>query len=416
MIKKNELRIIFIIHIITIFLLNKGYSQATTRLQPGFWQGKLIRPDKQEIPFTFIIEKNNSMFLVNATEKILVDDIKRRGDSIEIHFPFFGAGLVIKKNSPHFLQGYYFKKQPDKNTFIPFEAIYGEKKIISKTNSTNITGIWEVAFEKKNGVEKGVANFLQNKDGIVTGSFLTITGDYRFLAGFIQNDSLQISGFDGGFASYFIANLKNDSTLVNGTFYFGASSKTNWSAIKNEAAVLPDEYNYSHLKVGETSLNFSFLSMDGKKVSIQDDRYKGKVVIIQILGSWCPNCMDETSFLVDYYNKNKKRGVEVIGLAFEKTTDFEEAKKELSYFKKRFKPTYPILITGVTPSDPLRVEKTLPQIDKIAAFPTTIFINKKGIVTKIHTGYNGPGTGKFYADFKLEFDKIIDEMLQENIK
>ena len=410
--KTNNNRI-FILNIILFSILSNVSGQSTSLLKPGFWQGKLIRNDKQEIPFTFLIEKKNTLYLVNASEKILVDDIKKKGDSIEIHFPFFGAGLVIKKNTPHFLQGYYFKKQPDKNTFIPFEAVYGDKKIISNTNSTNITGIWEVSFENKNGIEKGVANFSQNSDGKVTGSFLTITGDYRFLAGFVKNDTLQISGFDGGFASYFTANFKNDSTLINGKFYFGASSITNWSAIKNESATLPDEYNYSHLKAGESSLNFSFLSMDGKKISIQDAQYKGKVVIIQILGSWCPNCMDETSFLVDYYNKNKKRGVEVIGLAFEKTTNFEEAKKELSYFKKRFNPSYPILITGVTPSDPLRVEKTLPQIDKIAAFPTTIFINKKGEVTKIHTGYNGPGTGKFYTSFKLAFNKLVDEMLAE---
>ena len=410
--KTNNNRI-FILNIILFSILSNVSGQSTSLLKPGFWQGKLIRNDKQEIPFTLLIEKKNTLYLVNASEKILVDDIKKRGDSIEIHFPFFGAGLVIKKNTPHFLQGYYFKKQPDKNTFIPFEAVYGDKKLISNTNSTNITGIWEVSFENKNGIEKGVANFSQNSDGKVTGSFLTITGDYRFLAGFVKNDTLQISGFDGGFASYFTANFKNDSTLINGKFYFGASSITNWSAIKNESATLPDEYNYSHLKAGESSLNFSFLSMDGKKISIQDAQYKGKVVIIQIFGSWCPNCMDETSFLVDYYNKNKKRGVEVIGLAFEKTTNFEEAKKELSYFKKRFKPSYPILITGVTPSDPLRVEKTLPQIDKIAAFPTTIFINKKGEVTKIHTGYNGPGTGKFYTSFKLAFNKLVDEMLAE---
>ena len=410
--KTNNNRI-FILNIILFSILSNVSGQSTSLLKPGFWQGKLIRNDKQEIPFTLLIEKKNTLYLVNASEKILVDDIKKKGDSIEIHFPFFGAGLVIKKNTPHFLQGYYFKKQPDKNTFISFEAVYGDKKLISNTNSTNITGIWEVSFENKNGIEKGVANFSQNSDGKVTGSFLTITGDYRFLAGFVKNDTLQISGFDGGFASYFTANFKNDSTLINGKFYFGASSITNWSAIKNESATLPDEYNYSHLKAGESSLNFSFLSMDGKKISIQDAQYKGKVVIIQILGSWCPNCMDETSFLVDYYNKNKKRGVEVIGLAFEKTTNFEEAKKELSYFKKRFNPSYPILITGVTPSDPLRVEKTLPQIDKIAAFPTTIFINKKGEVTKIHTGYNGPGTGKFYTSFKLAFNKLVDEMLAE---
>lgn len=391
------------------------YAQRKTLIQQGFWQANIIREDKKTIPFTFLVEDNNTLYLTNASEKILVDDIKESGDSIIIHFPFFGAGMVIKKNEKEFLQGYYFKKQPDKTTIIPVEAFHNKKNKFSVSNAshTNIAGIWEVHFENKNGTEKGVANFAQTPDGKVTGSFLTTTGDYRFLDGSINKDTLHLSGFDGGFASYFTAIIKDENNLIQGNFYFGATNNTRWTALKNEQAQLPDEYNYSHLKPGETSLNFSFLSTEGKKISITDQQYKNKVVVIQLMGSWCPNCMDETKFLTDYYNKNKQKGVEVIGLAFEKTTDFKEAKKQLSFFQKRLKPTYPILITGVTPADPLRVEKTLPQIDKIAAFPTTIFVNKKGLVYKIHTGYNGPGTGKFYEDFKIEFNHIVQQMLNE---
>ena len=137
------------------------------------------------------------------------------------------------------------------------------------------------------------------------------------------------------------------------------------------------------------------------------------MVIVQILGSWCPNCMDETAFLSEYYSKNNKKGVEVIGLAYERNDNFEESVKALAPFRKRFNVQYPFLITGVTPSDPQRVEKTLPQIDRISAFPTTLFLDKKGNVRKIHTGYDGPGTGKFYDQYKKEFDDLITELLNE---
>jgi thiol-disulfide isomerase/thioredoxin len=148
-------------------------------------------------------------------------------------------------------------------------------------------------------------------------------------------------------------------------------------------------------------------------VSLQDKAFRNKVVIIQIMGSWCPNCMDETRFLSDYYKKNKDRGIEVIALAYERTANYNESRKSLQSFKSRFDITYPVLITGVAVSDTLRTEKTLPRIKKILGFPTTIFIDKKGRVRKISTGFNGPGTGDHYEIFKKEFNELVDGLLKE---
>jgi len=151
----------------------------------------------------------------------------------------------------------------------------------------------------------------------------------------------------------------------------------------------------------------------GRQVSIDDETFQNKVLVIQILGSWCPNCMDETKFLSEYYKKNHQRDIEIIGLAYERTADFKSSQKALQSFQKRFGVTYPILITGVTVSDPLRAEKTLPQLEKIEAFPTTIFVDKKGNIRKTHSGFNGPATGEHYTKFKEEFNEIIDQLLAE---
>ncbi|HJY23008.1 MAG TPA: hypothetical protein VJ279_08995, partial [Hanamia sp.] len=105
--------------------------------------------------------------------------------------------------------------------------------------------------------------------------------------------------------------------------------------------------------------------------------------------------------------------IEFIGLAYERTTDFKASQKALQPFIKRFNIQYPILITGVSVSDTLRTEKTLPQIDKITVFPTTIFIDKKGNVRKIHTGFDGPATGEHYIQYQKEFDEITNELLNE---
>ena len=123
--------------------------------------------------------------------------------------------------------------------------------------------------------------------------------------------------------------------------------------------------------------------------------------------------MDETAFLSDYYNKNKQRGVEIISLAYEYSTDFERSVKSIKKFQQRFNVQYPMLITGVSVSDSLRTEKTLPQVTPIKFFPSSIIIDKKGIVRKFDTGFVGPGTGKYYEAYAKSFYAFITELLNE---
>jgi thiol-disulfide isomerase/thioredoxin len=202
--------------------------------------------------------------------------------------------------------------------------------------------------------------------------------------------------------------------MEDGFFYAGAKNVETWVAEKNEQARLPDEFSLTRLKdTANATLYFRFPDMNQHMVSLSDPIYKNKVVILQILGSWCPNCMDETRFLSAYYIQNKSRGVEIIGMAYERTTSYENAKKLLQPFILRFHVTYPILATGVSVNDSNRTEKTLPEIQEIVGFPTTIFIDKKGIVRKIYTGFNGPGTGDHYEVYKKEFNELVNSLLKE---
>jgi len=293
---------------------------------------------------------------------------------------------------------------------------FNEAKRFSAAHSptTNATGRWDATFTTKDKqVYKAIGEFKQEGTRL-SGTFLTSTGDYRYLEGIVSGDSLVLSGFDGGHAFLFTGALASNNTITNGQFYSGAAGTETWKAIKNKDIELPDGYEQTKLHEGETKLNFSFTSLDGSKVSINDERFKNKVVVVQILGSWCPNCMDETAFLSDYYNKNRDKGLEVIGLAYERTTDFQRSKESLMRFQKRFNVKYPILITGVTVSDPQRAEKTLPQLTQIKAFPTSIFIGKDGRVKKIYSGFSGPGTGEHYKKFVKEFDQMIKGLLAES--
>lgn len=222
-----------------------------------------------------------------------------------------------------------------------------------------------------------------------------------------------MSGFDGGHAVLFTAEIKDKNTLLHGKHFSGYKYSEEWSAVKNANAKVKTDEAAMYLKPGEEKLDFRFPDINGNPVSIQDPRFKNKVVIVQLMGSWCPNCMDETAFLSDYYSKNKQRGVEMVALAYEYSTDFERSQKSLKKFQQRFNVQYPILITGVTVSDTLRTEKTLPQVTRIKVFPSSIIIDKKGKVRKLDTGFFGPGTGKHYEEYKKEFYETVDKLLQE---
>jgi thiol-disulfide isomerase/thioredoxin len=148
-------------------------------------------------------------------------------------------------------------------------------------------------------------------------------------------------------------------------------------------------------------------------VSLKDERFRGKVVVIQIMGSWCPNCMDETAFLSAYYRGNRGRGVEMLALAYEYSTDFRRARNSLKKFRDKYSVEYPMLITGVTSADSLKTEKTLPQLTPIKAFPTTIFVGRDGKVKKIHAGFYGPGSGEHYEAYRKEFEATVSELLSQ---
>lgn len=385
-------------------------------LQVGEWQGKLIREDGNNIVFNFeVINNGDSLqwIIKNGEEKIQVNDITIKGDSILVAMPVFESYFKLIKKENNQLSGIWTKAATAGFIDMPFEAVAGTDKRFETKNKpvANITGKWEVTFFRADGSPRpAIAEFKQQGE-ILSGTFIAPSGDSRYLYGIVDGDQIKLSTFDGSHAYYFNATINSDTSISNGNYYSGATSIEPWKAVKNENATLPD-VAAMFLKEGEERLNFSFPDLDGKQVSINDERFKNKVVIVQIMGSWCPNCMDETAFLSEYYRKNKDRGVEVVALAYEYYEDRALAGNSVRKFQKRFNVQYPMLLTGVTVSDTMRTEKTLPQLTKIKSFPSTIFIDKQGKVAKIHAGFEGPGTGPRYEILKKEFESTIDALLK----
>lgn len=402
--------------LLTILLLTLSFNIAypQSALRAGIWRGVTKTAAGVEIPFNFEVTDvagRSALTIMNGAERIKVTDITRKGDSVFIHMPLFDSQFKLKLVGNN-LVGKWVRNLGDTYAVMDFIATpkTSWRFKTPKKPLYNISGRWLVPFGEGKKKDITVGEFKQEGSKL-TGTFLSTTGDYRYLEGVVTGNELYLSCFDGGHDYLFTAKI-NGKKIIDGKFYAGLTSIDRWTGIKDDKAKLPDAYSLTALKPGYKKIAFSFKDLNGHQVSLTDSRFKNKVVIVQILGSWCPNCMDETAYLINYYKKYHPKGVEIVGLAYEQTKNFAKSQKTVQQLKNRFNIQYPLLITGYTPTngDPA---KSLPMLVKVLGFPTTIIIDKKGDVRKIHTGFSGPGTGKYYTDFIAEFEKLTDGLLAE---
>lgn len=389
-------------------------NQSNIQPKVGTWQGRLEVKDNQILPFNFVLNQANdgslNVEVLNGEEVILVDEISVKNDSILIKAPVFEGYISAKLNSEN-MNGVFVIESLERS--VPFEAIHGIEERFSNVQSSNmdVSGIWETEFSQGTEDSYMGKGIFSQKDGIVSGTFRTTTGDYRFLEGVMDADSLKLSAFDGAHAFLFQAKV-TDSTM-NGTFFSGNHFKEPFVAFRNEEYELPSPDSLTFIKEGYDRLDFSFPDLDGNEVSFTDSIYKGKVVIVQLMGSWCPNCLDESKFLVNYLENHKNEGLAVLALAFEQAKTKERAMQSIQRLKDRIGISYPILLAQYGSYDKEKAQQKLPMLNHVLSYPTTIYIDKKGEVRKIHTGFNGPATGDKYEEFKMEFDSYLKELLSE---
>ncbi|QNF31430.1 TlpA family protein disulfide reductase [Adhaeribacter swui] len=400
-----------------ILLMALSCQQAPKELKPGMWRA-VLTVSNQELPFLMQVDKQENgktvAYLINGEEKILLDEITVTGDSVTIPLHIFDADIQAQINDQQDgLTGKWVRYRLDQPYEVAFTAELGKDYRFSekpKAASYDYTGKWDVIFKNEDGSEDKAIGVFEQQGNRLKGTFLSTTGDYRYLAGEVNADELRLSTFDGSHAYLFKA--KPDGTdKIKGDFWAGKSSYITWTGVRNPNAELPSADTLTYLKKGYTKLSFSFPDLNGQKVSLNDEKYRNKVVVVQLLGSWCPNCMDETKFLAPFYEQNKNRGIEIIGLAYEQSPEFEQAKPRVERMRDRLQVGYDLLIAGSR--DKEEAAKTLPMLNHVLGFPTTIFIDKKGDVRKIHTGFSGPGTGKYYDEFVQDFNQTIDKLVKE---
>ena len=402
---------------VVLFCLSGLIGQAQT-LKAGLWKAELLR--ETGLPIVFNFEWRNEkgkpvMTILNATERLVVSNIRHKGDSVLIDLPFFESAFYLQIQKDGSLKGQWRKGTSTVLSVMPMVAKPGIKDrfLPGAAPDLNLTGKWEMTIIRPDGSPRPAVAQLEQKGSYLTGTILAPSGDYRFLEGIVRGDSMFLSTFDGSHAYVFSANIRNANEIDGGYFYSGPKHMETFSAKRNQAASLPLDGIQVHVRPDAQPLQFSFPDIDGNTVSIRDARFQNKVVVVQIMGSWCPNCMDETRFLSRYYEQHKARGLEVVSLAYEYSTDMNRSRASLRKFKDRFNVGYPMLITGVTSSDTLRTEKTLPQLTPIKVFPTTIFVGRDGAIKKVHSGFFGPATGEEHTKYVKEFEETVNRLLGE---
>ncbi len=396
-----------------------GFSKKDTASQEkplalfGYWRGVFKWNNGTEVPFNFEVTgssySNARVYFLNGGERFEAGKIIKDKDSLYIALDQFDNELVFGINGEK-LTG-FLRRQDRSGTPVAVSAEAGKRyrfKEKAGQPAGNISGTYDIVFNPGEKPEKAVGLFKQEGNRL-TATFLRITGDSRYLEGYVEGRDFYLSSFIGSSPAYYKGSFDKTNKL-NGQV-LGARARMDFSGAPNEEAALPDPYSLTYLKEGYTSLDFSFPDLEGKMISPKDAKYKNKVLIITITGTWCPNCIDEASFLAPWYAQNKSRGVEVISIHYERKTDTAFVKKAISRFRNKFDIRYDEVFAGL--ADKQEVALSLPALNAFLSFPTTIFIDKKGKVAKIHTGYSGPATGKFYDEFVRDFNQEVDSLLKQ---
>jgi len=376
----------------------------------------VISVDGGDLPFGLELASEDSgvvAYLINGPERVRATRVTLEGNRLAIQMPGYQNHIEATYHDGRFEGTLYILRPRGIVRELRLVAMPGETwRFFPKPDAAplDFSGRWALTFRDADGEESAAIAELTQKGYEVTGTVLRASGDDRFIAGEARGDTLFLSRFDGGTAYLYLGRLGSDGVLA-GDQFTGGGSQESFSGRRDPTARLDSQAGQTALKPGVDRLAFSFPDIDGNLQTYPDARHAGKVVLITVGGSWCPNCHDEAVFLKELLASRGGRGLEVIQLMFERTLDFASSAKAARDFVDKFSIDYPVLIAGtVTDNDVL---KKLPQIAAFRAYPTLFVIDRKGVVRRIHTGFAGPATGAHHQEQDQELGALVDALLNE---
>lgn len=408
-------------------------QKTFSKVPPGQWRAVLLLDEKPasvqkdeevstvvdrqgELPFNFEIiyddEENFHIEIINGSERIRVDDITygrdraTAKDTLIINFPIYDT-YIKAIYEEDIMEGDWYVNYKD-NYSIPFKAYYGQDHRFATTRvkpAADLSGKWATTFESGTEYAYPAIGEFDQKDNHLTGTFLTETGDYRFLEGTVQGNKAYLSCFDGAHAFLFQSKVLEDGSMT-GIFRSGKHYTSPWEAVRDDQVSLGDAFALT-TQVGDGPFEFSFPNPAGEQISLADEAYAGKVKLVIITGTWCPNCRDASDFVKEYIEREQPEDVEVISVAFERYADEAKSMDAIRRYKEVGQIPWEVVLGGK--SSKREASKRLPQLSGIMSYPTIVFVDQANRIRKIHTGFSGPATSA-YADFKQEFAATMEHL------
>ena len=348
--------------------------------------------------------------LVNGSERILIGATVDE-KSIELTIPHYDSTIrmdVVRiEDGTPIANGVWRKRRgPDEWVQMDARAVLGSDQGSDLNEALRFVGRWEVKFSESDDPAVGI--FRVAKDGRMEGTFLTTTGDYRFLAGSANDGRMSLSCFDGAHAFLFEANLTSGGE-IKGDFWSANTWHETFTATRNERASLPDAFRQTLVNQSFKLSDFEFPDVNGRPINLDAETFRGKPRLIYVFGSWCPNCHDAAAYLSELEKRYGERGLSILGLAFELTGEFERDAEQVKRYLARHDCSYPVLIAGTAEKE--KASRTFPLLDRVRSYPTTIFVDRSGKITAVHTGFSGPATGQAFDDLKRKFESEIESLL-----
>lgn len=329
--------------------------------------------------------------------------VRQRGDSLVLEMADYAATITARIAGDS-LSGYYHNVGSRGPRSIPFRAARGTWP--AEAPPVRLLGRWDAWLETDGRRAPRLFEFRAAATGL-EGTIVGSGGDFGLFWGRAEADSFDLAHFDGSFVYLLTGRLDGDT--LRGVFHAGLRTQTPFVAVRSTGA--PHLRPPVEVVRGDTAgpFRFSFPDLDGRIVTDADPRFRGKVVLVNIMGTWCPTCHDAEPALLRLWNRYHERGLEMVGLAYEVTGDTAVDGALVRRFRDKFAVPFPLLLAGI--SDAAAAGQ--PQLSGPIAFPTLIFLGRDGRVRRVHAGFYGPALGGQYERLVAELETIVERLLTE---
>ncbi len=380
----------------------------------GLWDASVVVSAGQdkgtiEVPFRFEIAGAGTHIkgsFFNGDEKVTSTSGQLESGRLVLSFDEYGTRLEASVKDGQ-LEGQYTRGT--RGAPYPFHAKRFAPAATGNEKIPSIAGLWNVQVGKSSKGEAAWQLIVRQSGAEASAAILRIDGDTGALTGAYRDGTFVLSHFSGA------RPLRLEVTpAADGTLAIVQNKDNPLTAMRAEQAKakgLPqpsDPSRFTSVRDPTEPFRFSFPDLDGKIVSNTDARFAGKVLIVGIGGSWCPNCHDETPFLVELYKKYRKQGLEIVALSFEEEAQIKNPVR-LRAFNKRYGVEYTVLIPG----EPKELNDKVAQGVNLNSFPTTFFLGRDGRVRSAHAGFAGKASGKFHEEGKAEITALVERLLAE---